>query len=61
MISTAKHETDNFVSVRIPTTVLKELLSRKALYLEDLHCTDSASKHLLKKVLMMSVTPNLKT
>ena len=59
-MSPHKNETENFVALRIPANVLKDLLSRKALYVEDIHCTDNASKHLLKEVLMMSVTPNLK-
>lgn len=59
-MSPHKNEAENFVALRIPANVLKDLLSRKALYVEDIHCTDNASKHLLKEVLMMSVTHNLK-
>lgn len=59
-MSPHKNEFDSFVALRIPANVLKDLLSRKALYVEDIHCTDNASKHLLKEVLMMSVTPDFK-
>jgi len=60
MISPQNNQAEHFVALRIPANVLKQLLSSKALYVEDIHCTDNASKHLLKEVLMMSVTPNMK-
>ena len=49
---------EGFVELQIQIETLRELLTRKALYVEDIHCSDSANKRLLQKLVMMSVMPD---
>lgn len=48
---------EGFVELQIHIDALQKLLTRKALYVEDIHCSDSTSKHLLQQLVMMSVMP----
>ncbi|UAA38833.1 hypothetical protein KIH87_00185 [Paraneptunicella aestuarii] len=46
---------DNFISLNIHVEALKHLLNSKALYVEDVHCPDNASKRQLRQLLMQLV------
>ncbi len=58
MMQAPPQRTDGFIALQIHVDALKNLLSSKALYLEDIHCSDNNSKHLLKQLLMLSVMPD---
>ncbi len=51
------HLKEGFVSLQIHTDALKALLANRSLFIEDIHCSDTASKMRLKELLLASVTP----
>lgn len=46
---------EHFVSLSIHVDVLQQLLDSKALYIEDIHCPNSNSKALIRRLLMQSL------
>lgn len=57
MRTRSNHLQEGFVSLQIHADALKSLLANKSLFVEDIHCSDNASKMRLKELLLASVTP----
>lgn len=55
MTMTTNQFNEHFVSLSIHVDVLQQLLDSKALYIEHIHCPNSTSKALIRRLLMQSL------